>query len=145
MITIDYNKCTGCEACYAVCPAHAISLKMVDGYNYPDIDKDKCIECRKCEKVCPIVEYFEKGRKAHKPIIKIGNTLNEDIRNQSSSGGVFYELAYYIIKELKGTCYGAAYDHDFSVKHIRVSSIDNLPRLCTSKLSKAILAIVFQT
>lgn len=130
MITIDYDKCTGCGACRAVCSVNAVSLKMRGGYNYPDIDKNKCIECRKCEKVCPITNTSEK---AEKPIIKIGNSLNEYVRNQSSSGGVFYELAYYIIKELHGTVYGAAYDSDFSVKHIRASDIDNLSRLCTSK------------
>ncbi len=131
MITIDYDKCTGCGACYTVCSANAISLKMsVGGHNYPYIDTNKCIECKKCEKVCPILNT---SNMAEKPIIKIGNCLNEDIRNRSSSGGVFYELAYYIIKELHGTVYGAAYDSDFSVKHIRVSDIDNLPRLCTSK------------
>ena len=38
------EKCTGCEACYCVCPKNAITMQEDDyGNIYPIIDNNKCI------------------------------------------------------------------------------------------------------
>ena len=48
------EKCTGCEACYCVCPKNAITMQEDDyGNIYPIIDNNKCIHCSMCKKVCP--------------------------------------------------------------------------------------------
>ena len=51
----------------------------------------------------------------------LGYNTNNGIRKQSSSGGMFYELAISVLKE-NGIIYGAAFNTDFLVKHIRVDN-----------------------
>ena len=57
MITItDKANCTGCSACYAICPKHCITMcPDAEGYLYPSVDINLCIDCGACENVCPIV------------------------------------------------------------------------------------------
>jgi coenzyme F420-reducing hydrogenase beta subunit len=50
---------------------------------------------------------------------------------ESTSGGIFFELARYIIKE-GGICYGACYD-GMEVKHSRADTIEKLKRFRRSK------------
>ena len=39
------EKCTGCEACFCVCPKNAITMQEDDyGNIYPIIDNNKCIK-----------------------------------------------------------------------------------------------------
>ena len=47
------EDCTGCEACFNICPTTALSMKSDDeGFRYPIIDEEKCIHCALCSKVC---------------------------------------------------------------------------------------------
>lgn len=64
--------------------------------------------------------------------IYLGYNTDSNIRTQSSSGGLFYELAMNILK-INGVVYGAAFSTDFSVEHIRVTQEDELKRLLRSK------------
>lgn len=56
-VSIDTEKCKGCELCSYACPAHTLSL--VDnvnqrGYRYTQqIKEDACIGCASCALVCP--------------------------------------------------------------------------------------------
>lgn len=48
------GKCSGCYACYTICPNKAIEMKAdSEGFMYPVIATDKCVECGLCKKVCP--------------------------------------------------------------------------------------------
>lgn len=60
--------------------------------------------------------------------IYLGYNTDSNIRTQSSSGGLFYELAMNILK-INGVVYGAAFLTDFSVEHIRVTKEDEVKRL----------------
>lgn len=60
---------------------------------------------------------------------------NRDLntRMDSTSGGVFTALATYFLKEKQAVVFGAAFDKNFSVKHIRVGTLEELDRLRGSK------------
>ncbi len=47
-VTVDKEKCTGCDTCVEECPAEAITL--VDGKAV--IDADECTECEACADAC---------------------------------------------------------------------------------------------
>lgn len=52
----DKSKCSGCYACYNICPKGCISMISDDeGFYYPKIDESKCIQCNLCKNTCPII------------------------------------------------------------------------------------------
>lgn len=91
MIAPNEGNCTGCMACYTICPNNAISLIINDhGFCVPSVDKNACIECGICDKVCPEQTSFTREN--------IGKTyafinLDAEERYQSTSGGFFIAAA----------------------------------------------------
>ena len=83
---IDKKDCCGCSACVQRCPKQCITLQEDnEGFLYPKVDIFSCIDCGLCEKVCPILNKGEN----RKPIaVYAAKNNNENIRNQSSSGGI---------------------------------------------------------
>jgi NAD-dependent dihydropyrimidine dehydrogenase PreA subunit len=49
-VTVDKDKCTGCEECVNNCPAGV--LELVDGKSEP-VNIDDCLGCETCVEVCP--------------------------------------------------------------------------------------------
>jgi len=128
---LNKDLCTGCGACFNICPFNAIKMEHNDeGFLYPIIDKEKCTNCGKCIKVCPSIDYKLANEKAS---ISYAMMANDKIREKSSSGGIFTLLAELIINE-GGYVVGASFSDDFkSVKHIIVNSLDELEKLKKSK------------
>lgn len=56
-----------------------------------------------------------------------------ETRLDSTSGGVFSALATYFIREKHAIVFGAAFDDNFSVKHVKIDSVDLLNLLRGSK------------
>lgn len=123
--------CCGCTACYAICPKSAITMQEdSEGFKYPAIDKSKCIDCGLCCKVCPLDKKLEN---VITPAASFACTAkDENFAKQSSSGGVFPLLAN-MFAERQAVIYGAAFDNNWKVKHIRIDDIDELKKLYTSK------------
>lgn len=126
----DKDKCTGCFACYNICPKNAI--KMVEdeyGYIYPVIDDKLCVNCKLCQKNCPSLNKVN----LEYPIkCYASRVINEDILKKSTSGGIATLLSKKMI-ENGGIVYGAAYVGNCEVNHIRVDNIDELHKLQGSK------------
>ena len=49
-VTIDEEKCTGCEACVSACPVDA--LKVTN--EKCKVNADTCIDCGTCVDECPV-------------------------------------------------------------------------------------------
>lgn len=125
------NYCTGCHACYNICPKNAIKMvENSEGFLYPVIDKDKCINCNLCTKVCPL---FKKDKVEHKiPETYACYNKDNNIIKNSSSGGIFYLLAENILKN-NGVVFGAGFDEEHNVIHIKAETLEELSKLMGSK------------
>ena len=143
----DKAKCCGCCACQNACPVHCIEMiEDVEGFYYPQIDREKCISCGKCERVCPVLKKHQITRKdsglqkennitsecAVTDTSYIAVNKDEQIRMDSSSGGIFNLLGEYIL-ESHGVVFGAAFESDFTVRHIMVERKEDLWKLRGSK------------
>lgn len=140
MINIkEKRNCSGCEACLNICPKKCI--KMVqdeEGFRYPQVDMRKCINCGLCEKICPILRKRDNENKNLFKAKVYGMTnKNKDVLLQSSSGGVFFELARYIIEQKNGVVFGARYDIEKNVVFDYAEDINKAKCFCGSKYIQA--------
>ncbi len=128
----NLSNCTGCSACYSVCPKTAISLvDNHEGFLYPKVDDDKCVKCGLCEKVCPALVPLKLQKSECKAFAAINN--NEAIRMESSSGGIFTAIAEKIV-QTGGKVFGAKFSEDFkSVIHSWTDNLDGLKDFRGSK------------
>ena len=124
-------NCCGCGACAQSCPKNCISMEPdSEGFLYPKVDETQCVNCGLCEKVCPIL--LKQKPDPIKVAAYAAYTTNSELREKSSSGGIFSLLAQEILNR-GGTVAGAAFDADFSVRHILVETDAELDRLRGSK------------
>ena len=123
--------CCGCGACAQSCPKNYISMEPdSEGFLYPKVDETQCVNCGLCEKVCPIL--LKQKPDSIKVAAYAAYTSNSELREKSSSGGIFSLLAQEILNR-GGTVAGAAFAADFSVRHILVENDAELDRLRGSK------------
>lgn len=116
----DKSSCTGCTACASICPKKCIVMvEDEEGFDYPKVDTEKCIDCSLCEKVCVV------GKRIISPdstyTIAFQNK-NENIRENSSAGGAVGAI-FAEVFNAGGVAYGAGYDKDNIVRHMRVTSM----------------------
>lgn len=132
---VDKEKCCGCAACQLRCPTHCIHMVADnEGFLYPVVDEKKCVDCGLCEKVCQMLKpYDDKEPKAS----FAAYSLNDTIRSQSSSGGVFFELVKLVIKEKKGVVFGARFDEAWQVKIDDAETIEEAKLFMGSKYVQA--------
>ena len=130
----DKHNCCGCEACVQACPKNCISFEEDnEGFCYPRVDESICIECGLCEKVCPILTPFD-SRLPQTQFAAINN--DEQVRMESSSGGIFTLLAEQIINE-GGVVFGARFDEDWQVTIDHTETTDGLAAFRGSKYVQA--------
>lgn len=118
-------KCTGCGACVNACSIGALTIKMdEDGFYKPFFDVKKCIGCNKCIEKCPILNDVDDSIESMRPQA-FAVWAKDSVRMNSSSGGVFYELAKCII-EAGGIVYATRWSDDFVAY---IDSTDDLEEL----------------
>lgn len=122
--------CCGCGACAQRCPHNAIELiQDNEGFLYPQIDESICIDCGLCERVCPIINQ----ELPSEPIKTFAAKNNdENIRQQSSSGGIFTLLATKVINN-GGVVFGAIFNAKWEVEHDYTDTIEGLAKFRGSK------------
>ncbi len=122
MLDFIKNKydCSGCTACYSVCPKKCITMFEDErGFLYPDVKEADCIHCDLCKKVCPI--HTKKRAEAwEKQHMLVAITKDSQVWENSSSGGAFTEICNTVMEmniEKVTYVYGAVFD-GLEVKHI---------------------------
>ena len=127
---VDKKECCGCSACVQICAKYCITMQAdEEGFLYPIVDKDACTDCGLCEKVCPIINQSEPS----KPLkVYAAKNKNEEIRRQSSSGGIFTLLAEKVIVE-GGVVFGARFDEEWNVIHSWTDTIEGIAAFRGSK------------
>lgn len=130
---IKKELCTGCDACFNVCTEKCIEMVAdVTGFRYPKVDYDKCIKCTECIKTCPSINKPSLEYKWQEPKVYAAWSLNENIRFNSTSGGIFSELAKEVILD-GGLVAGARYNEEQLVEHDIIECIDGIEKLRQSK------------
>ena len=139
----DKAKCTGCHACFSICPTNSIIMEADnEGFLYPTINESKCINCGKCEKTCPILSHVTTDAKSLQISYAAYNRCEEE-RHASTSGGIFTLLAKTILAS-GGIVIGAAMNNNNTgVHHVIIDSIERLDSLRGSKYTQSTIGDVF--
>lgn len=124
MINIQHKQdCCGCLSCVQRCPKQCISIyEDEEGFLYPKVDNSICIDCGLCEQVCPVLNQAEE----RKPIeVYAAKNPNEEIRKESSSGGIFTLLAEQTI-DAGGVVFGVKWNEHFEAVHAYTETKEGL-------------------
>lgn len=131
---IEINKkseCCGCYGCVNICPTQCINMKIDnEGFWYPKVNRDKCINCNSCKRVCPVINTQSKNK--FNTIAYACKNKNEEMRLNSSSGGVFSSLCEYVISN-NGIVFGAAFNEKFQVEHMEAATLQECIKFRGSK------------
>lgn len=131
---IDKEKCCGCNACGDICNQHAITFHLDrEGFWYPRVDPNLCTNCGMCERTCPqLVKYDQKHYHLQTPRVFAAYSKDEDIRMDSTSGGIHSMLALNIYKK-QGYVGGAIYNSDHTVSQTISYDKELLSQIRSSK------------
>lgn len=136
MKQITEFPCTGCGACYAICPVKSIKMHP-DRLNQikPDIDQTKCVDCGLCQKICPQNQVldFQRPFSCYAACSK-----NPDDIYFSASGGVAAVFSRFVYDN-KGFVFGCDYNDNGELLFYRACSMEQLNGFRSSKYTRASL------
>ena len=141
----DKTKCTGCGACRNVCPRDAITMVVdEEGFPYPIVAEAQCIDCGRCVQICPLISPLDRyGVVLNQATVYAAWSKDEERRIQSTSGGLFSELALHVYDQ-GGIVVGAVYGEAFMIHHEVSERADDLLRLRQSKYAQSDIRLVFR-
>jgi coenzyme F420-reducing hydrogenase beta subunit len=114
-----------------------------EGFPYPHIN-EQCVDCGKCIQICPLITTLSTyGGSLDQATVYAVWSNDEECRIQSTSGGLFSELAISVY-EKKGVVVGAVYDESFMIHHETSESPEDLRRLRQSKYAQSDIRLVFR-
>ena len=130
-ISVIKEKCVGCRSCELICPKNCVELSPnQEGFLYPLVNNEKCIYCGLCMSSCPAIKE-NRHKNIPQSVWAFKNRDVSEIMNSASGGAA--DVATRVILQQNGIVYGAAYDEDFTVKHIGVTNNSEKNRLQSSK------------
>lgn len=136
----DKNSCTGCSACYNICPKDCIDMvEDENGSLIPKINNEKCINCGMCIKVCPENNEI----KYNEPIkVYAAWSLDEETRKNSASGGIAYEIYKYFIN-IGGAAVGTSFNSEMILEHKLATTMEEIKRFRGSKYVQSSIGKVY--
>ena len=137
------ESCTGCYACFNICPTKAINIEEDEfGNVYPVIDDKKCIKCNLCKKTCPSLS--ERIEYMYPKKCFAAYSQSNEINISSSSGGIAYELGKYFILN-NGVYYGvSSFLKNNEIGFERISKIEDLHKTQGSKYVHAYVRDIYK-
>ena len=128
---ISNNKeCSGCYACYNVCPKDAITMELNDwGFCISKIKMSECIKCGKCTDICPQLNTLYQN---DPDPLCYAVKANEEVLKKSSSGGVF-SLLYDTILAREGFVCGPIYDENMDAVFKLTNNLAEIEKMQGSK------------
>lgn len=103
------NNCFGCGVCSTICPKSVINIELnKNGFYTPKVNDEGCIECGLCLKTC---SFLNEGLALDATEEHAYAAWSNDaaIRDNSSSGGIGYEIGRQLIEKGYNAC-GVRYD-----------------------------------
>ncbi len=122
------SRCTGCGACAAACPKHAICMvRNEEGFLIPQLCDAECVHCGKCHTVCQV--YRKSQPIENQRYFAVKNS--DEIRKASSSGGMFRAMAKEVFDEGGIVC-AAGMDEQFHVRHMMAENPSEIAPMCAT-------------
>lgn len=128
-------NCCGCSACAQKCPLKCIRMtEDMEGFQYPEVDKSVCVDCGLCVRCCPVV-----AENPSRLPLKVLAAINRNlwVIQNSSSGGVFYELSKQVLSE-NGVVFGARFDENWRLVIDYADTLESIKQFMGSKYIQAI-------
>ena len=115
----NLSPCSGCGACYSVCPVSAISYSLNQkGFYEAFVDEKKCISCEKCVTVCP--KYIQHEKQLDKDTFPVYSFVHKEtqILVTSTSGAAAVALTELAQKQ------------GYQIVGVEYNYTDNTARTC---------------
>lgn len=134
MLNVDKKECTACAACVDICSRQAIELKEDEnGFFFPEVDTDTCVQCGLCDSICHVYNDTNIVRNKVSKHPYAAWSMDKDIILRSASGGVFGQIATDFLRDTNSVVFGATLTDDMQVRHIAITSRDEVCKLQNSK------------
>lgn len=138
---LENKFCFSCQSCVQICPTSCISMtESEEGFLYPTVNEKLCLQCGLCKTHCPALNLSFPN--SFETISYAAKTKNHEILMNSSSGGVFSELANLVLSE-NGLVYGCCLDDHLCAKHTLIDKKENLFILQKSKYVESDLTSIY--
>lgn len=127
---VSKDACCGCKLCADVCNHKAITyIQDEEGFFMPKIENSLCRDCGLCVDTCPVLN---EGKRAKFDTCYATYAKQKDLFMQGSSGGMFGLLARVVLAD-GGVVYGAAFDNNLKLHHVRAVDERELIPILKSK------------